>query len=143
MDDAVLIIAAAVLPESQRAVWPTKPWASAPETGAAAERDVDVVVLVVVVVASVVDSLVESPGALELVVGGGTAKGVLGVVELWLFPLSAKIVARIPATPSSSTVAITNRTCPGVQRRRRAGTAGAGTGGGAGYGVSPLPVGVG
>jgi hypothetical protein len=142
MDDAVLIIAAAVLPESQRAVWPTKPWASAPETGAADARDVDVVV-VVVVVESVVDSLVESPGAVVLVAEGGTAKGVLGVVEPRSFPLSAKIAARIPATPSSSTVAITNRTCPGVQRRRRTGAAGACTGGGGGYGASPLAVGVG
>src|SRR5690349_14200747 len=85
MEFDVLIAAAGVLPASQRAVWPTNPCASVPDTPAMGSDlvDGDVVVVVVGVVGLVlvvVDGDSSSVGVVVIVVveGGGTASLVCG-----------------------------------------------------------------
>jgi hypothetical protein len=140
---AVLIAAAGVLPESQRAVWPTKPCASVPDTpGMAAPLavgDVDVVlgvdegvvdgVVVAVVDGAVVDSSSVGDGVVVTVVvdGGGTASRVCGVESP---PDDARIVASTAAIPNSRIVATTRTICVVPNRDFRGGAdGGAGSGG--------------
>ena len=131
---AVLIAAAGVLPASQRAVCPTKPSASVPDTPAIGAPlvvgDVDVVVGAVVDGVDVASSDVGGVVVSVIVVadgGGGAATVVCGSEPPEWSP-NASTVARITAAVTSTMMATTSPTCVGPKRVLRAGGGGSGAG---------------
>ncbi|OBA88213.1 hypothetical protein A5662_25435 [Mycobacteriaceae bacterium 1482268.1] len=132
IDSAVWIAATSVLPESQRVVWPTKPWLSVPVTPA---RPAELVVVGVVVVPEG-DVVVDGVTVFVVVLAdGGTVNEARGDVAVSP-PPNTSTDARMMATANSPTVAATSTTCVRPNRGLRAGGGvGRETGGGGGYGV--------
>src|SRR5690242_2128759 len=116
--------AAGVLPVSQRAVWPTKPCASVPETPAIGAPLVDGVVVVVVVDGVVVASSDVGGVVVSVTVdGGGTATVASGLPPLEWSP-NASTAASTTAAVNSTTIAATRPTCVLVKRDARTGAGG-------------------
>ena len=123
-DSDVRIAAAAVLPSSQRAECPTKPWESVPETPLIGFPFV-VVAVVVDVVVSWSDDVASGEGD---DVGGGAASRDVGAVLLSP-PLNTSTSASTTAAVNSTIVATIRPTWPWLNRR--AGRCGRGCGAGA------------
>src|SRR5690349_9141244 len=108
IDCDVWMAATGVAPESQRVVWPTKPWPSTPVIPASGAA-------LVVVVDVVADELVvdepdeDGEVVVTVVVLGGAASGERGVVSVSP-PEKTSTDARIAASPNSATVAATSAT---------------------------------
>jgi hypothetical protein len=140
MEFAVLIAAAGVLPASHRAVCPTNPCESVPDTPAMgsdlADGDVVVVpgvVLVVVEDDGAGDSSSDVGVVVTVVVdGGGTASLVCGA-DPPSCPLKANTAASATATMNITAVAATSATCVRLNRDFLAGGSSRGIGPGIGW----------
>jgi hypothetical protein len=125
MEFEVLIAAAGVLPGSQRAVWPTKPCASVPDTPEMGSElaDGDVVVVLVDVDGDSSDGVVVT----VVVSGGGAASLVCGADPPPWSP-ETSTAASTTAAVNITMVAATNATCVVPNRGFLRGGAGGGIG---------------